>query len=177
MDEILPAVEWRDIKDYEGRYQVSNYGKVRGFMRVKHRQDESHMISAHVNRHGYVQSQLWYGGKMKLCYVHRLVAGAFLGTSDLEVNHLDGDKCNNVLSNLEYCTPQQNMIHSRRVLGIGSGERNGRAKLTAVQVVEIRELLRQGLCQGTIAKQFDVTSNLISQINVGRIWRDFEPKK
>ena len=103
--------EWRDIEGYEGLYQVSNIGRVRTFrygaprIRSQHR----HPI------HNYWELLLRKKGKKtKLAKVHRLVAQAFLPNPESlpEVNHLDCDRLNNRLENLEWCSRKRNMEHA-----------------------------------------------------------------
>ncbi len=70
--------------------------------------------------------------------VHRLICEAFYGKSEKHVNHIDGNKTNNRVDNLEYCTPQENTMHSIQSLGnLVHGEHNGYSKLTDDKVREI----------------------------------------
>lgn len=98
---------WKDIAGYEGLYQVSDIGNIRSSRTGK-------MMKLCVNsRNGYVYCVLSNKQKRKNCRVHRLVASAFLGVRDgLQVNHIDGDKANNKLSNLEWVTRSENMKHA-----------------------------------------------------------------
>lgn len=100
-------MEWKDIRDYEGIYQVSDDGQVR---RIN---NNSNRILK--NKDGvYLNVSLCKDGKKKSHNVHRLVADAFLlrpvGTS--EVNHKDGNKHNNKVENLEWVTQKENLIHA-----------------------------------------------------------------
>lgn len=103
--------EWRDIPEYEGRYQVSNLGKVKNV--------ESNYILKPIDSHGYKYVHFCHkGNKRKNKAIHRLVAMVFLpNPRNLpEVNHKDGDKSNNNVSNLEWCSHKQNNIHKSQVL-------------------------------------------------------------
>ena len=113
--------EWRDIKGYEGFYQVSDRGNVRGLDRrvVNHRGGttrscEGKMISAFDNGHGYLVVSLSMGTTRKNHYVHRLVAETFLCNQEGKpvVNHKDYNTHNNYVSNLEWCTQGENIKHS-----------------------------------------------------------------
>jgi hypothetical protein len=89
------------------------------------------------------------------------------------VNHKDGNKKNNLLSNLEIATPQQNSIHSIHVLKHGNvlnqwGENNPSAKLTNKQVLEIIDRRKQGETLKTIAQDYNVTIQTISKIVLGQ---------
>lgn len=96
---------WKDIKDFPN-YEVSNMGRVRNKL-------TGNMIHQQVRKRGYVKVQLWRNGKDYTRDVHRLVAISFLGYKEgLEVNHIDGDKSNNRINNLEWCTRKENVQHS-----------------------------------------------------------------
>ena len=104
---------WKDIKGYEGLYQVSDEGKVR-------RVNKNGTTRELKNRDGlYYTVSLSKGCEKTSFSVHRLVAEAFLDipTNHLEVNHKDGNKLNNKVENLEWVTQEQNRIHARKVLG------------------------------------------------------------
>ena len=99
---------WKDVPGYEGLYRVSNTGKVFGIKR-------KNILAAAPNEKGYMYVVLYKNGKMKSQRVHKIVMLAFCGKSNgLEINHIDGDKKNNNLSNLEYCTHYENMHHAIR---------------------------------------------------------------
>ena len=103
--------EWKDIKGYEGLYQVSNLGRVKSLKFGKER-----ILKTGVDRYGYISVNLYKNNKRKLCKVHRLVAEAFIPNLENkpEVNHLDEDKTNNMVSNLEWCTRNENVNHGTR---------------------------------------------------------------
>ena len=100
--------EWRDIEGYKGKYQVSNTGKVKS-LNYNHTGKER-ILKAYVSGQGYLKVKLYQDGKIKHCYVHRLVAVAFLENPEgyTEVNHKDEDKTNNCVENLEYCSRSYN---------------------------------------------------------------------
>ena len=112
------AEVWKDISNYEGIYQVSNLGRIKSLSReVIKAYGATHKLSERIKKinsdnYGYQVVRL-HNGKGKTFKVHKLVANAFLGTPDgLEVNHIDGDKSNNRVSNLEYCTRGENIKHA-----------------------------------------------------------------
>lgn len=90
---------WRDIKGFEGSYQVSNLGQVKSL-----RNGSERVLKPRMNVYGYMQVDLC-DGKRKHYKVHRLVAQAFLPNPDNlpQVNHKDENKTNNAVSNLEWC--------------------------------------------------------------------------
>jgi len=107
--------EYLDIKGYEGIYQVSNLGNVKSIKRIIMRSDGrprtiNERIRVGPNNKGYKRvSIVDLNGISLSYYVHRLVAFAFLGESDLYVDHIDGNRANNNLENLRYVTNSQNL--------------------------------------------------------------------
>lgn len=103
--------EWRDIPNYEGMYQASTRGRIRN---AKTR----HILSEYTMKSGYHSVTLGLGkrGNVKTELVHRLVASAFIKNSENKpfINHIDGDKSNNDVGNLEWVTPQENSAHAIR---------------------------------------------------------------
>lgn len=112
--------KWVDVAGYEGLYQVSNLGNVRSVshyarnnMNGGNRFTEGRTLCKYKMPNGYLQVQLSKSDKREKCYVHRLVAKAFLenGKNLSDVNHKDGDKNNNSVSNLEWVSHRDNQIH------------------------------------------------------------------
>ena len=106
MDEI-----WKDKKDYEGHYQVSNFGRVKSIKFGK-----EIILKQKQCMDGYYYVNLSKNGIVKNYYVHRLVAEAFLPNPDNlpQVNHKDECKTNNVVTNLEWCSAQYNNTYGTR---------------------------------------------------------------
>lgn len=99
---------WKDIPEYEGYYKVSDLGRVK---RLPGAYVPNGRILKPQKRNGYLSVSLSKNKKAKTHNIHRLVAKAFLGDSNLTVNHKDGNKHNNKLTNLEYCTARENCRH------------------------------------------------------------------
>lgn len=108
--------EWKPIEGYEGRYEVSNTGKVRS-LNFKRAVGEVEEMRLQDKGKGYLAVWLWYGEGRNSHYVRRLVAKAFIPNPQklLEVNHLDEDKSNNHISNLEWCNRAYNNSFGTRV--------------------------------------------------------------
>ena len=110
---------WKDIKGYEGMYKVSNLGRVmsirrkvngpRGYKTIKQK-----ILKIGKNNFGYSTVTLSKHGKSHRKQVHRLVALAFIpNVNNLpQINHIDGNKSNNVVENLEWITNRDNVIHA-----------------------------------------------------------------
>ncbi|HIT38246.1 MAG TPA: HNH endonuclease [Candidatus Onthousia faecipullorum] len=118
---IIETEIWKDIKGYENYYQVSNYGRIKSKARIrKGKQKQFYLtkekiLCAHVNKkRGYVQILLTKEGKQKLYLCHRLVAETFIPNPNnySEINHIDGNKQNNYVKNLEWCTHSENIKHA-----------------------------------------------------------------
>lgn len=110
---------WKPISGYEGLYEISNYGNVRSLERYKVYRNELRTIHAKILKYntitsGYKQVALYKSGKRKCLLIHRLVAEAFIDNPHNlpQVNHKDGNKTNNNVANLEWCTAKENMVHS-----------------------------------------------------------------
>lgn len=111
MDEI-----WKDIKGYEGYYQISNFGNIRSLDRwVKDNGTpvfkQGMLLNPVKQSVGYLQIALNVEGKVKKKYIHRLVMEAFNPTDNpkLEINHIDENKENNMITNLEWVTHKENI--------------------------------------------------------------------
>ena len=118
MDEI-----WKDKKNYEGLYMVSNWGRAKSLDTYRKDRNGSvkfykgKILKLKTNKDGYLQIGLWKNGKRKYFLVHRLVAEAFISNTDNLpcVNHKDENKQNNVVSNLEWCSAQYNNTYGTRI--------------------------------------------------------------
>lgn len=97
---------WKDIKDYEGYYQISNYGRVKNIQ-------TNQLLNGDINSAGYKRVVL-YTPKRKRFFIHRLVALNFCNgySENLVVNHIDGNKLNNHYMNLEWITRSENDLHA-----------------------------------------------------------------
>jgi len=161
---------YKDIKGHEGRYQVSNYGNVKSY----YKNGKILKMKPFSDSQGYKRVELKDKGHM----VHRLVASAFLGDipEGHEVNHLDCNTGNNNLDNLEICTPSENMKHAYK-MGVvkipdNSGGKNGMAKLTKKDVLQIREMYDNKVSAKEIHKLFpNIKLPTIYTIGCRRSWK------
>lgn len=105
---------WKDINGYESIYQVSNLGNIRCLHFGNKNSNVIKNLKASFNNAGYLKIELHKDGKRKMFYVHRIVANAFIPNPNNlpQINHIDGDKTNNKISNLEWVTSKENINHA-----------------------------------------------------------------
>ena len=179
--------EWRPIDGYEGLYEVSSKGRVRRFRksrpqapyRILHPNIRSHQGKFPSNYQCVTLSK----NNVRTSYnIHRLVASAFIPNlrNCSVVNHKDGNKHNNSVENLEWCTYEENNAHATKT-GLKTqvvlppvlrGEDNPTSKLKEYQVRKIRELLgTQKYKLREIGDMFGVSMHAIFDIKRGKTWR------
>jgi len=150
---------WKDIDGYEGYYQVSNMGRVRSLDRlVEHPTNGARVLNGELrklktHRSGYHHLGLTKDGETKYRLVHRLVAQAFIPNpeSKPQVNHIDGVKTNNNVSNLEWATHKENTVHAVENKLI-------KTKLSKKDVLEIRcRYNEKGESPLKLAEEYSVT--------------------
>lgn len=153
---------WKDIEGYEGLYQVSNLGRVRGFVRVKGK-----ILCYHTNADGYLQSELRKNGRKRKFYTHRLVAKAFLPNPNNfpEVNHKDENKQNNRVDNLEWCTHAYNNTYGT----LQKRSADSRLKDPILQYDINGNLIFCHISNRSIKEKFGEDNGSISQCCTGRI--------
>lgn len=153
--------QWKSVPQYEGLYEVSEYGRVRSLDRVVNcklgkRTIKGKILSQRTTPFGYKEVGLGNNGNAKTHKVHRLVALAFLTNpeSKLFVNHIDGNKVNNLLTNLEFVTASENSKHAVEtgLQSIPKNENAHRALFTNKQVISMRELYKHGITISQLCK-------------------------
>lgn len=167
--ENLDGEDWADIEGYEGRYQISTFGRVKS---LKGRWGESKILKPQISTNGYLRIELNKIGKAKKFFIHCLVAQAFIPRENayLQINHRDGNKFNNFTENLEWVTASENQRHALQMGLRFSGEEHPDAKLTNAQVLYIRQN-PDNLSQYKLAEKFGVAQPTIEKILLGQVWK------
>ena len=147
---------WRDVKSFEGLYEVSNKGNVRSVDRINHigRRYSGRTLRPGYSANGYLQVQLCENGIRKNKYIHRLVAEAFIPNPNNfpEVNHMDEVKDNNDVRNLEWCTSEYNNNYGTRIERISKKVRAINVETGEVVVFNsTEEAGRKGYAQSGVA--------------------------
>lgn len=168
--------KWKDISGYEGIYRISSLGRVYAYKITKGRKGDFILKQA-TQTQGYKQVKLYLEDTKKTFYVHRLVATAFINNPNNKkfVNHKDGNKANNIETNLEWCTKSENTIHSYRELGRislwkGSKHRAGIPSKFRKPVLKISiegEILKEYECGRHVEKD-GFCYKCVSQVCLGK---------
>ena len=182
MEEIWKPIDWS-----EGRYHVSNMGRVRssdwrcrfsdGTLRLK----KGRILKPYILKCGYAQLQLQYKGKRKHFYVHRLIAEAFIDNPNnfKYINHIDENKLNNIVSNLEWCTFLYNINYGTRNKRAGmkvAKEKNpnynklGKDSSRAIPVAQYTKngvFVKEYDCAATAMRETGINQSTIRQVVKG----------
>ena len=169
----MPTVTLLPVKGYEGLYSVDSKGDV--YSCVKSTSRRLGKLNP-CERNGYLYVNLYKDGKGTKHYIHRLVAEVFIPKSNdfTEVNHINCDKHDNSVENLEWCDRKHNLNHSYEHGLKRRGETHGMHKLSENDVVYIK--YNRGIIpQKTLAEKYGVKQCTISAIQCGRIWKEVMP--
>lgn len=160
--------QWKRIEDFPN-YYISNLGKVRS-----HKTSNTKIIDGWVSNAGYNRVTLRRHDKRYRRAVHRLVAEAFIPNpkNKSQVNHIDGDKLNNHVNNLEWVTSYENVKHSikNNLNNPQKGEGHPFSKLKEEDVMRINERYDNGESSSEIAKDYPVNYRSVMDIVNGKTW-------
>jgi len=161
---------WKDVLGYEGIYEVSNLGNVKS-LNYNHTKKERILKKCNGTQNYHIVC-LHKEGSSKTRKVHRLVALSLIPNPDNkpQVNHIDGDKQNNKIENLEWVNNSENQLHAFKYKLQKSikGEKRYCAKLIEKEVLEIRISKLKGI---ELAKKYNISRSSISAIKTGRNWK------
>jgi len=158
---------WREIKEYNGDYLISNLGKIKSI-----KNNKVTIKKQWNDKDCYLNVSLYFLNKKCQKKVHRLVAQEFLSNPENkpQINHIDGNKQNNNIDNLEWCTNSENMIHAYKtgLREIRIGENGYNSKLTESNVRCIR---LSNVDMKNLANIYNVTCTTIFNIKKRKTWR------
>ena len=159
---------WKDIEDYEGKYEVSNLGRIKSLKRLDSiGKPIKERILKSSSWHGYLKIRLCKNGKTHSFRINRLVAIHFVANPDSkpQVNHIDGNKTNNSVTNLEWNNSSENLTHASK-----NGLLKPFSKLTKEEVKSIRALKDKGISQENIGKMFNISRREVGYIHNKKCW-------
>lgn len=176
---VVTKEVWKPIKGFEGLYEISNFGRVKSLARKPGKGiNKQHLIDTikkqSQNQYGYRQVGFQIGKKHYCKQVHRLVSEAFIKNPKNKpcVNHKDGNKQNNHITNLEWCTYKENSQHAFRI-GICDHRRGESCYNSTLKEYQVRKIktLYPKYTYNEIAKIFNVGSGVIWNIINGKNWK------
>lgn len=167
-----------EIPGYEGLYEINEFGDVLSLPKKLSRGSGSEdrgllLLKQSVNSFGYKYVVLVKNGKKSHSTIHRLLSITFKPNPENLpcVNHIDGVKANNNLSNLEWCTHKENNDHAIRTgLAKRATGESARSKLKSGDIPVIRKMFGQGYSFGTIGNHFSVSHGTISAVIRKKTW-------
>lgn len=173
-------MNWKQVPGHED-YEVSNDGQVRRWRNQKRNYMVGKVLKPKLSRHGYLVVSLFSGGSYYHVGIHRLVCMAFHGlpaSPELQACHSDGNRLNNVPSNLRWGTAKENADdrskHGNWDFEHGSGHHA--AKLDESAVSEMRKLAASGMQIVKIARLYGVHKVTAKQAIQGETWKHVEQK-
>ena len=157
---------WKYINGYEGLYEISNKGRVRNA--------EGRILKARTQNKGYFYVTLHSNHKERKFTIHRLVAEGFIPKINEfnQVNHINGNKKDNSVENLEWCNQRLNYNHGMQKFLYSHNENHYFAKLTNEQVRTIPTLFKIGFTRTTISRILNVNVSSIEAIEKGISYRE-----
>ena len=153
---------WEDIKGYPN-YAVSNLGRIKNKVSGK-------ILKPQKDYKGYLRVRLYNQKVSQRFFIHRLVMQAFCGASSQTVDHVNGVKSDNNLSNLRYLSREDNTRKASIGHTHSQGSKHHRASLEEKDVNQIKCLIRMGLPIQDISKRYSITYDTVYGIKKGRTW-------
>jgi hypothetical protein len=112
VSKLMTIEEWKSFGEFVGRYEFSNMGRIRSLMNGDKSREEPRVLKTYNSKKGYSWGRMYFNGEKRSAQVHRLVMTAFIGSAPegCNIDHINGDKSDNRLSNLEYVTNRENKL-------------------------------------------------------------------
>ena len=167
---------WKELKidGLNKKYLINENGDIYDIKEDRLRKPE-------ISKRGYLRVSFYLYGKYKKKFVHRLVLATFNpveNMDELQVNHIDGNKQNNNINNLEWCTNRENSEHAWKTglcsnyICNKSGDEAHHKKLSSKKVKLIKQDLKDGVSYRKIGEKYDISSSTVCQIANGITWKD-----
>lgn len=165
---------WKAVKGYAGRYEVSDQGRVRSLNYSG--TGRSQVLKSSSDTYGYLQIQLCKNGNRKMTKVHALVLEEFVSPRppSLVCDHIDANRANNRVENLEWVSVKENTRRGRssEMLRLRVGSKHPNAKLSEKQVVEIRlRYAAGGVTQRELGREYGIHRAVVSLIVRRKRWK------
>lgn len=168
---------WVPLFGYENNYLIDHNGNIKN--------KNGLVLKSRIHKDGYPRIGLKKDGSRKEFYIHRLVALTFIVNPEnlQEINHINGIKTDSYVENLEWITHSNNLIHAIKTglmntpdnyhfIAHQKGETHGRAKLTALQVSELRTLKTTGIGTKELSIKFNISKRTVRSIVSHERWKD-----
>ena len=170
---------WKDVKNYEGVYQVSNLGRIRSLKRTIRANNNPYIKNGRVlktwNFNGYLCANLCLNGADNKVKVHRIVAEAFIDNpkNKKEVNHINGIRIDNRVENLEWCSHKENIQHAFKtgLRKTGANATNSKLSVEDIKfILENIQLKSHKFGARAMGRKFNVSYSTIMQILNGKTY-------
>ncbi len=159
---------WKRVPGFGNLYEVSNLGRVKRLSHTNHRGTvyPEKILTQSISPYGYHQIRLYNPKREQHYRVHRFIALAFIPNPENKphINHKDSNKLNNDISNLEWCTHAENMIHHQ--------VSSGKSKFKPMDIKIIREACKK-FSLLSISRYYKVHKTTIEHINSGVSWKNY----
>jgi hypothetical protein len=162
---------WKDIIDYEGLYQISSFGRIKSLEKKVNNSETTHRVVKErimrlgITPKGYIQTSLAKKQVNTKFYSHRLVALHFIPNphNKLEVNHIDGNKSNNEVSNLEWSTRSENNKHAFNT-GLRENAKGSLSKISKLSQKDREDIKASSLSRKELRIKYNVSATTIQGI-------------
>lgn len=173
----LEGETWKNIENYGGDYQISNFGKIKSF-----KNDKVKIRKPYLDKDGYLQIVLSKNGISKWLKIHRLVAEAFIPNLENkpDVDHIFNNKFDNFAGNLRWVTKTENNRYAYETNRVKTGEDNYKAKLTNEQALWCKQVYKprdKEFGAAALSRKFGVNVRTMCDIVRGKTYKKILPDR